>query len=372
MLDRVQLVRALRALENTRSAESSLSQGQAQALYRAASARQADVLQLGVESAGMGWYGSWDQKPPVAAQPGTYAVRAVDGSYVYGDRHAPTTCALINYGDVLFSYGEASAMAHRSYPELIPAIDLHSPGIPALQIIEEQMAWGELKALLARSYPSTGSGRAVVCAPHLLNLMDGSLFWWQRNLVRDGATLERLSALLRTAQESRCLYAAYVSAPSGREVVTLLQKACTAGLLPEIWHAQDSAASLAYMNDSQFYRLVLPIGGYSPCFYVNSFPWFQYDQAIRPCFFYLKLPQECARIEVPVWIAGDATLCAWIAACAYDQCRKGGGYPVALAHAHVQAHISAQDRLLFAQLASLSGRSDGQSPKLQRKHLLGV
>jgi hypothetical protein len=201
--------------------------------------------------------------------------------------------------------------------------------------------------------------------------MDGSLFWWQRNLAHDRPALERLSALLSTAHQERRLHAAYVSAPSGRDVVVLLQRASTVGIVP-IRDSQALSACLAHMTDSQFYQLVLPIGGYSPCFYVNNFPWFQYEPAMRPCFFYLRLPQECARIEVPAWLASDAHCCTRLAACIYDQCRKGGGYPVALAHAHVQAHVSAADRLLFAQLASASGRYDGRSPKLQRKHLLGV
>jgi hypothetical protein len=64
-------------------------------------------------------------------------------------------------------------------------------------------------------------------------------------------------------------------------------------------------------------------------------------------FFYLRVGDEIARVEVPKWVASDATLLDRVHAIVYDQAMRGQGYPVALARAHEQAVVKASDRRVF-------------------------
>jgi len=52
-------------------------------------------------------------------------------------------------------------------------------------------------------------------------------------------------------------------------------------------------------------------------------------------------------VEVPSWVAESKELLDLAHALVFDQVRRGGGYPVALAEAHEQAVVSAQDREAF-------------------------
>jgi hypothetical protein len=65
------------------------------------------------------------------------------------------------------------------------------------------------------------------------------------------------------------------------------------------------------------------------------------------CFFYLKLDDEVARVEVPLWVADSHELLYMVHALVMEQCRKGFGYPVALSEAHEQAVVTGADRAQF-------------------------
>jgi NurA-like 5'-3' nuclease len=67
-------------------------------------------------------------------------------------------------------------------------------------------------------------------------------------------------------------------------------------------------------------------------------------------FFYLRLDDEIARVEVPRWVARDPELVGLAHALIIDQCNRGQGYPVALSEAHEQAVVTTADRNNFWQL----------------------
>jgi NurA-like 5'-3' nuclease len=67
-------------------------------------------------------------------------------------------------------------------------------------------------------------------------------------------------------------------------------------------------------------------------------------------FFYLKLEDEIARVEIPEWVAQDGKKLGLTHALMLDQCRRGQGYPVALSEAHEQAVVTGSDRQNFLQL----------------------
>jgi len=71
-------------------------------------------------------------------------------------------------------------------------------------------------------------------------------------------------------------------------------------------------------------------------------------------FFYLRLDDEVARVEVPRWVAEKRELLDLVHALVLDQCRRGHGYPVALMEAHEKAVVTAADRERFWQLMELA------------------
>ena len=71
-------------------------------------------------------------------------------------------------------------------------------------------------------------------------------------------------------------------------------------------------------------------------------------------FFYVNTGEEIGRVEMPRWVATDASLLSFTHALVMDQCRRGLGYPVAISEAHEQAVISGPDRQHFRDMLELS------------------
>ena len=70
----------------------------------------------------------------------------------------------------------------------------------------------------------------------------------------------------------------------------------------------------------------------------------------RVYFFYLRLDDEIARVEIPQWVAKDEGLLNLTHSLILDQCQRGLGYPVALSEAHEKAVVTTADREEFWQL----------------------
>ncbi len=70
----------------------------------------------------------------------------------------------------------------------------------------------------------------------------------------------------------------------------------------------------------------------------------------RVYFFYLRVGDEIARVEIPQWVAMDENLLNLVHTLILDQCRRGLGYPVALSEAHEQAVVTAADKESFWQM----------------------
>lgn len=90
-------------------------------------------------------------------------------------------------------------------------------------------------------------------------------------------------------------------------------------------------------------------------------------------FFYLKLDEEIARVEIPSWVAENSGLIDLVHSLVLDQCQRGHGYPVALMEAHEKAVVTNADRERFWQLVELSLAEDRlyvrSSGKSQSKRL---
>jgi hypothetical protein len=80
-------------------------------------------------------------------------------------------------------------------------------------------------------------------------------------------------------------------------------------------------------------------------------------------FFYLRMPDgvpdEIARVEMPLWIAQDEHRVTLLHATLVDQCRRGLGYPLACTEAHEQAVISGPEREAFRRLLEAAVTAEG-------------
>ncbi|MCH8196406.1 MAG: DNA double-strand break repair nuclease NurA [Chloroflexi bacterium] len=84
-------------------------------------------------------------------------------------------------------------------------------------------------------------------------------------------------------------------------------------------------------------------------------------------FCYVNVDGEIARLEMPEWVAQDDEAVGLLHALTLDQCRKGGGYPVALREAHEAAVVTGSDRRLFWGLVESSLAGQGLTPRLSEK-----
>jgi len=300
------------------------------------------------------------QPPPV-----TYSVVATDGSHIDIDRHHAAPCSLINIGEVQLDYGEDSGAVLGSQPRLLsddadlfirdPGGNRETPLQGALLGIKRDI--DECSALVALS-AALPSDRPV------LALADGTLIRWNlttanydayvlRELL-DNGYLKCLSAFKQLCAERPLAVASYISQPGGNEVVNTLrltlcphEPANCDRYCGALKTGERPCDPVSGVSDAALFDRFLGTGERSGIFESTSKVIGQYYGEHRICFFYLKLEDEIARIELPIWLASDSDRVNMIHGLVLEQVKKGNGYPVALAEAHEQAVVTGADRELF-------------------------
>jgi hypothetical protein len=93
-------------------------------------------------------------------------------------------------------------------------------------------------------------------------------------------------------------------------------------------------------------------------------------------FLYLHTGEEIARLEVPDWVASRPDLLDLVHSVAYDQCRRGNGYPRVLTEAHERAVLTTGDRQQFEQMVEATlaryRLSERTSAKERSKRVRGL
>ncbi|APV45450.1 NurA domain-containing protein [Dehalogenimonas formicexedens] len=306
-----------------------------------------------------------DERVLPTPPPATYSVVAADGSHIDIDRHHAAACSLINIGEVRLDYGEGSGAALDSQPRLLfddaemfirdPAGNRETPLQGALLGIKRDVE--ECSALLALS-ASLPSDRPA------LALADGTLIRWNlttqnydayvlRELLDEGY-LKCLSAFKRLCAERPLAVASYISQPGGNEVVNTLrltlcphEPANCDRYCGELRPGERPCDPVSGVSDAALFDRYLGICERSAIFESTSKVIGQYYGEHRICFFYLKLEDEMARVELPIWLATDKERVRLIHTLVLEQVKKGNGYPVALSEAHEQAVVTGADRELF-------------------------
>ena len=111
---------------------------------------------------------------------------------------------------------------------------------------------------------------------------------------------------------------------------------------------------VAGLQDGELFSNLLGQGERSALFASQSFIVSKRYGEHGVYFFYLRLDDEIARVEIPQWVARDESLLNLAHSLVLDQCQRGQGYPVALSEAHEQAVVTGADRENFWQLVESS------------------
>jgi hypothetical protein len=311
--------------------------------------------------------------------PDGYQVLATDGSDIEPDRHGPALCYVLNLGWAIIEYGAHPHAELGSAPELYYRPEdlyvrdgnrqapIQGSRLGAKRAVAEMQRLAALCAAADkgwRSEDNASTPAAVSPTPQPLSLVpervalsDGLLLlgnYWEgpEGFVRD-YFVGQFKAALESLRALDVPVAAYVSRPRGADVIGLLrldprhQQACN-------WCAGKGTNRADCALEGLADRLLFPylaLGERSPLFESRALAQ-HYPPELLPRFFYLNVGREIARVELPVWAAERPELVARVQAVVVDQCRRGQGYPVALARAHEQAVIGGAERQRFDELVA--------------------
>jgi hypothetical protein len=300
--------------------------------------------------------------PPAAPQ--EYTVVAADGSHIDVDRHRAANCYLINTSLVTLHYGQNPLASLESWPrlysedsDLVIANEnnvhqqhqIRGPLLDAKRSVEEIHKLVEGVSSLSQTGP-------------VLALMDGSLVMYGMQnypdfvieTLIDKGLLRGLDELKKIGESHPVAVASYISLPQSDDVVNALRIAmcpqdtvdcdryCLAGEAP--------CDAVSGVSDRVLFETFLGTGERSAVFINPSLIVEKRYGRHQVYFFYLRVEDEIARVEMPEWVAMDKNLIGLTHAMVLDQCLKGQGYPVALSEAHEQAVVTGADREEFWRL----------------------
>ena len=297
---------------------------------------------------------------PAPAAPQEYSALATDGSHIAVDRNMSARCYLINIGSVYLHYGSHPSAELLSTPKLYSAdADLVIQN-QNNKHREQQIDGSLLDAKRAVEECRKLADLASILPPDetLLALMDGSLvLFGMQNFpdfvveeIVDKGFLTALDTLQQLSLSRRLCLASYISFPRSDQVVNALKVAiCPQEPVDCDRNCQmgESACDvLSGVNDRMLFGEWLSVGERSALF-VNPSSILKSYGKHQVYFFYLRVEDEIARVEIPEWIAMRPDLLELTHSLVLDQCQRGQGYPVALSESHEQAVVTGADRESF-------------------------
>lgn len=314
---------------------------------------------------------------PLPEKPPAYTVVAVDGSQLDVDRHEMPMCYMVNTGNAVLRYGPSPSANLANSPRLFyeeEDLFLHD-GIHRVPVQGQRLA--------ARRDVEEGKSLVKLVEqegdrPHLLALLDGTLIRWNlesaEQFVREQFLKEYLASLTRL-QELDVAVAGYISHPGSSELAGTMkvsicpdEKADCRYCSTRTSDGKGACFKIDGFVDRHIFER-LEDGERSAVFCSMSKINVQMYGGHRIHFFYMAAGGEVARVEIPMWVAGDKSKLDLIHTALYDQCRKGQGYPVALARAHEKAVITTADRRSFLDLLHTILEREGLPVELSRKSI---
>ena len=323
-----------------------------------------------------------NKRYPLPPAPPDFTVIATDGSHIDVDRHHSTRCYLINIGSVVIRYGSQPDAALSSAPRLYSDdsdLAITPPGGGREQPVEGNILGTKRSIEECRCLADLAAGLPPESIT--LALLDGTLILWGLEAYPDFVTdalltngmLKYLDAMKKLNKDRRLALASYISFPRSTDVVNVLRVAvcpndvpdCDKQCPPEKGRDCDG---LAGVRDRDLFINLLDNGERSALFISPSKIVKEHYGEHRVYFFYLRVDDEIARIEIPQWVAANKDLLELTHSLVFDQCKRGRGYPVVLSEAHEQAVVTGADRENFWELVEstlieehLPGSSSGKS-----------
>jgi hypothetical protein len=304
-----------------------------------------------------------------AGVPADFTVIATDGSQIDVDRHTSARCYLINIGRVRLDYGKGS----RAVLESLPQLCADASSLVISNGIREQVVEGALlnvKRSVDELKQLVDMAAELSPARPALAVIDGSLILWGLaskeypdfvvEELLDKGFIKHLDAMRKLAAERPLTLASYISFPRSTDVLNVLRLALCpheaadcdkyCGETPTGKRPCDTVSGV---QDRDLFTNLLGEGERSALFASQSKIVRENYGEHKVQFFYMRLEDEIARVEVPAWVAADKNKMELTHALMLDQCRRGQGYPPALSEAHEQAVVTVADRENFQQLVEL-------------------
>jgi len=309
-----------------------------------------------------------DKRYPLPPIPADFTVIGSDGSHIDVDRHRSNRCYLINIGSAVITYGSQPDAILTNSPNLFSDdkdLVISSPDGGREQVVEGAILGIKRSVEECRHLTELAAG--LPTASNCLALLDGTLILWgleaypefvTQALLTDGffSCLDRMKQLNPDRQVA---LASYISFPRSTDVVNVLRvivcphdvvdsdrlcKTCTSRECGKVDGVRDRDVFMKLLEDGERSALFI-----SPSRIVKE----RYGEH-GIYFFYLRVDDEIARIEIPQWVAENDRLLDLTHSLVFDQCRRGQGYPVALTEAHEQAVVTGADRENFWELVESS------------------
>jgi len=310
---------------------------------------------------------------------GKYIIISTDGSQIMPDHHEITLCYLINIGYVILSYGDNNKPVLDSTPvlfykeeDIYEEVDGRKGTIRADAVsakrtkMEAEKIIELINTLTDRTLPKVA-------------FMDGTLIQWPLNPERSKIEKDTVENFLKMFEEARRLkvpVGGYISSSRANDVVNTLKvlmcrsvKGCQHCEYEEIGDVPP-CQNIEGVNDSMLFNCILKPGERSIVFMSQSKVLDYYGEH-RIGFFYINVGEEIARVEVPEWVIKDRNLLNLVHFVAYDQAKKGMGYPISLLEAHNQAVVTNKEKEIFYEYINKyfikKGLKSSLSYKLLRK-----
>jgi len=309
-----------------------------------------------------------DQHYKAPPRPAEFTIIATDGSHIDVDRHKSTRCYLINIGTVTLSYGAQPGASLDSFPHLYSQDEdlvITSEDKSHQQLIEGALLG--IKRSVDECHQLAKLAKELPQNSLSLALLDGSLILWGLEAYPEFVTeillnkgfLSYLNEIKKLNNGKKLALASYISFPRSTDVVNVLRVAlCPNDPLDTDRHCQDCETrdcdTVAGIRDRELFSNILSQGERSALFITQSSIVQKHYRAHQVYFFYLRVNDEIARVELPRWVATDKNLLNLVHSLVLDQCQRGQGYPVALSEAHEKAVVTGADRENFWQLVESS------------------
>jgi len=307
----------------------------------------------------------WHPPPPPLTQA---TVIASDGSQIYPDRHGIALYYLVNVGVIVFRHGSGERPETYSEPHLYyhPNDLLTEQGLlvpTGVVNVQRDMAEVDMLRRFSLAYRQPGIPLAA--------LIDGQLSLRLIDLpaAQQETYLRQYLDALDDLRRQGALLAAYIDRPRASYVLSLLNLAEHS---PErITEDVLRRNPFAGLTDAALFR-ELPPGHRTALFKWRAKGNIAYAEAGHSVhFFYLNTGSadrpNVVRVEIPRWVAEDATRLDALHAILQMQITIAGGYPYVLARAHELAIISPAEREALETMLAIEMRRHGMAAEVSLK-----